>query len=167
MSLLFGSSGGGVITLQEPTTASSRTLNLPDATGTVALTSDIPAAGGMTLLGTVATTSGASATLSGLNLTSYKALYMVFNNVSHSNASNSTLQVSSTTTAGSGASIHKGGSSTVVIYMIAWLDLTTGVAGDSNNGGASGITNASTAVSFNWSTSGPFDSGSITVYGVK
>lgn len=35
MSLKLNSSGGGSITLQEPTTASNRTLNLPDNDGTV------------------------------------------------------------------------------------------------------------------------------------
>lgn len=35
MSLKLNSSGGGSVTLQEPTTASNRTLSLPDATGTV------------------------------------------------------------------------------------------------------------------------------------
>lgn len=37
MSLVLQSSGGGSVTLQEPATASNRTLNLPDATGTVTL----------------------------------------------------------------------------------------------------------------------------------
>lgn len=36
MSLLLGSSGGGIITLQEPTTATNRTLTLPDVTATLA-----------------------------------------------------------------------------------------------------------------------------------
>ena len=35
MSLKLNSSGGGSITLQEPSTASNRTLTLPDSTGTV------------------------------------------------------------------------------------------------------------------------------------
>lgn len=50
MSLKLNSSGGGSVTVQEPTTASNRTLNLPDADGTVVLTGvsgnvDINAAG--------------------------------------------------------------------------------------------------------------------------
>lgn len=44
MSLKLNSSGGGSVTLQEPSTASNRTLNLPDADGTIALTSQIPSA---------------------------------------------------------------------------------------------------------------------------
>jgi len=35
MSLKLNSSGGGSVTLQEPSTASNQTLTLPDATGTV------------------------------------------------------------------------------------------------------------------------------------
>lgn len=38
MSLKLNSSGGGSVTLQEPTTASTRTLNLPDNSGTVVST---------------------------------------------------------------------------------------------------------------------------------
>lgn len=50
MPLKLNSSGGGSVTLQEPTTSSNRTLTLPDATGTAVLTGvsgnvDINAAG--------------------------------------------------------------------------------------------------------------------------
>lgn len=50
MPLKLNSSGGGSVTLQEPTTSSNRTLTLPDNTGTVVLTGvsgnvDINAAG--------------------------------------------------------------------------------------------------------------------------
>ncbi len=41
MSLKLNSSGGGSVTLQEPTTANNQTLTLPDATGTVATTTDL------------------------------------------------------------------------------------------------------------------------------
>ena len=40
MSLKLNSSGGGSVTLQEPTTASARTLNLPNVNGTVITTGD-------------------------------------------------------------------------------------------------------------------------------
>jgi hypothetical protein len=45
MSLVLQSSGGGQITIQEPATASNFTQSLPAATGTIALTSQIPVAG--------------------------------------------------------------------------------------------------------------------------
>jgi hypothetical protein len=37
MSLKLNSSGGGSVTLQEPSTANNQTLNLPDATGTAVI----------------------------------------------------------------------------------------------------------------------------------
>ena len=43
MSLVLQSSGGGQITIQEPATASNFTQTLPAATGTVAVTGNIPA----------------------------------------------------------------------------------------------------------------------------
>jgi hypothetical protein len=43
MSVILQSSGGGQITLQEPTTASNFTISLPATTGTMALTSVVPA----------------------------------------------------------------------------------------------------------------------------
>lgn len=41
MSLVLQSSGGGSVTIQEPTTASNFTQTLPATTGTMALTSDV------------------------------------------------------------------------------------------------------------------------------
>jgi hypothetical protein len=43
MSLVLQSSGGGQITIQEPTTASNFTQNLPAATGTVMVSGNMPA----------------------------------------------------------------------------------------------------------------------------
>ena len=45
MSLVLQSSGGGQITIQEPTTASNFTQILPAADGTIALTSQLPGTG--------------------------------------------------------------------------------------------------------------------------
>jgi hypothetical protein len=45
MSLVFQSSGGGQITIQEPATASNFTQNLPAADGTIALISQLPSTG--------------------------------------------------------------------------------------------------------------------------
>ena len=43
MSVILQSSGGGQITIQEPATASNFTITLPATTGTMALTSVVPA----------------------------------------------------------------------------------------------------------------------------
>jgi hypothetical protein len=44
MSLILQSTGGGSVTIQEPVTASNLTITVPATTGTMALTSNIPAA---------------------------------------------------------------------------------------------------------------------------
>lgn len=76
MSLKLNSSGGGSVTLQEPTTASNRTLNLPDADGTVVLTGvsgnvDINAAGSNYLTLSTNTTERARITSGGAFLVGY------------------------------------------------------------------------------------------------
>jgi hypothetical protein len=48
MSLVLQSSGGGQITIQEPTTASNFTQDLPAATGTVVITGTTPTLNGIT-----------------------------------------------------------------------------------------------------------------------
>ena len=48
MSLVLQSSGGGQITIQEPTTASNFTQTLPAATGTVVITGTTPTLNGIT-----------------------------------------------------------------------------------------------------------------------
>jgi hypothetical protein len=48
MSLVLQSSGGGSVTIQEPTTASNFTATMPAATGTVVLTGTTPTLNGIT-----------------------------------------------------------------------------------------------------------------------
>jgi hypothetical protein len=69
MSLKLNSVGGGSVTLQEPNTASNFTLDLPAASGTVALTSQIPAATS-TDYGAIGTY--VSAAVSGINMNVYE-----------------------------------------------------------------------------------------------
>ena len=62
MSLKLNSSGGGSVTLQEPSTASNLTLTLPDATGTVATTTQLGVRGQVfTSSGTFTVPSGITA----------------------------------------------------------------------------------------------------------
>lgn len=56
MSLKLNSSGGGSVTLQEPTTTFDRTLTLPDSSGTLLLNGSTTA---VTFAGTVASTANA------------------------------------------------------------------------------------------------------------
>lgn len=129
------------------------------------------ATGGMTLLGTLTTTSGTTQTLSGLTLTSYKLLYVAFNGPSPTTNAQLMLsgafQLSATTT-----QIAAG------VYGYAIFDLVTGrytattaatttaVATATSYYGNPSITTASTSISFIFS-SGSFDAGSILIYGVK
>jgi len=137
-----------------------------------------PAAGGMTLLGTLTTTSGTSQTLSGLTLTSYKQLLAVFKLVG-SNATSGIILSS-----GIGLTITDNAGTSAGICGTMLYDLTNGIlvtnasagiGGTSTNqaviGSAyaavtnSSITTASTSITF--SSAGTFNKGSILIYGVK
>ena len=123
---------------------------------------------GMTLLGTIATTSGSTVTLSSLTLTGYVSLYIVYNGVSLSGSGNiryNSAQATGSTASGAGT-----------IFGQAFINLTTGTYlgyGDYQNGSSVGqsiilssLSTSSTSISFTTSA-GTFDAGSILVYGVK
>lgn len=169
MSLVLNSSGGGSVTLQEPVTASNRTLTLPDATGSLITES-------MVLLGTLTTTSGTTQTLSGLDLTGYKQLFIAVDNVSITSTTSQITLNSVTVFITNNAT-----QSVYGIVAIALLNgvfgslyngaITTGSASGSfsttagySNGGKTTITNSTTSITV---AGGTFDSGTITVYGVK
>jgi hypothetical protein len=138
---------------------------------------NVPAAGSMTLLGTLTTTSGATQTLSGLTLTSYTSILAVINGVSGTNTS-FVLRLNSAT----GENLSESAASiAVALYGCMWLDLPTGIIAtttDSFTGGTgvgigvamgglqSTITTASTSITFGINV-GTFDAGSIRIYGVK
>jgi len=129
---------------------------------------------GMTLLGTLTTTSGSAQTLSGLNLTTYKTLVIYLNNVSMSASAQVRLN-SIAITQGTGASGNS-------VWGACFVDLSIGTfaaissatasstgtlsnTGVTNNGNC-GVTTAATALVFSPNT-GTFDAGTITVYGVS
>jgi hypothetical protein len=171
IALSGNASGTGTFTFAAPGTNTDRTLTLPDASGTLATTADIPAAGGMTLLGTLATTSGSSVTLSGLTLTDYKQLSVVCNSVSGSNGTTDWVRIN-----GNNLFIVGFNNQTQVGLGGAIIDLASGIfwattqfttaANGNSYGGASGLTTASTSITFTISA-GTFDAGSIRIYGVK
>ena len=165
-------SGTGVFSIASPNSNNNRTLTLPDATGTLATTADIPAAGGMTLLGTLATTSGSSVTLSGLDLTGYKFLQLSISAISSTSATDSMnfngYSAAQVTSGGEDRVTYGGGFidlSTGAFYVSSVILNGTAIAGQSTRGGPSGLTTASTSITFTLS-SGTFDAGSIKVYGV-
>lgn len=122
-------------------------------------------AGGMTLLGTLTTTSGTTQTLSGLTLTNYKRLYCVIDGVSWTASVSMTIDGLVCTTS-SGAAAN-------VIYGSVDVDLATGVyvglgyvQATSGNVfvGKTSYRTSSTSITFG---GGTFDAGQIQVYGVK
>ena len=135
----------------------------------------IPAAGGMTLLGTLTTTSGTSQTLSGLDLTSYSMLVIEL------------FEVSSTSTSGNftiaGSTLCNPPSSTAnsicgILQVALQSGITTGSVANNRAIGATGlvnatstlvgtlaITTATTSIAFTFV--GNFDNGTIRIYGMK
>lgn len=130
------------------------------------------AAGGMTLLGTLTTTSGSTQTLSSLTLTDYKQLYVSFNAIVHSTSSS--LRCQSLTIGGSHSNRDWG---TLIIDLTnngafsAMVSNGTGTAPVSASAttyyaGLTSLTTASTSIAFSVSA-GNFNGGTINVYGVK
>lgn len=162
--------GTGTISLEAPNTNSNRTITLPDATATLATTADVGT--GLTLLGTITTTSGSSVLLSGLTLTPYKQLQFVFDSVSGTTSSSNLLlngNIVSITNATAVADSCTGGGHVDLASGIFWSGSTTTAGANrfSNGyGGTSGLTTASTSITFTISA-GTFDAGSIRIYGVK
>ena len=166
--------GTGTLTLAAPNTNTARTLTLPDATSTLATTADVAAGSGtgLTLLGTIATTSGSSVTLSGLTLTSYKQLQFILIGISGTTTSSHLLlnskRVIFTNIDGVGDTSNGGGIIDLAtgIFWCSGACIRTGNHNYSGSGGASGLTIASTSITFTIDA-GAFDAGSITIYGVK
>ncbi len=119
------------------------------------------------LLGTLATTSGTTATLSSLVLTPYKFLRITLNGVSFTIATSLQLDGISIVNAALGAAGN-------ALYGTIVLDLGNGVAVNSyyettssNNGVKAVSTSYSTATTSIVFSGGTFDAGSIRVYGEK
>ena len=188
------SGAGGVIT----TADASGNLNIQSGGSTVlALTSSgvaitgtlsattISGAGGMTLLGTLTTTSGTTQTLSGLTLTNYKMIQITFNNVGFTSGTSPTnMRI-----AGVDLTFPSYASTTTSAYGLMTIDLSSGATagavstgyintGTSNSisassnisgsisGNLSTITTSTTSIAFTWAAGNTFASGTIKVYGV-
>jgi len=130
----------------------------------------ISATGGVTSLGTITTTSGASQTLSGLTLTDYKFLRLSVKGVS------STVTSTILSVTGCGAIGNAISNTGATLTGTVDIDLGLGVfasniqmstdAAASGRAGTSTLTTATTSITVTIS-GGTFDAGSIEVYGVK
>ena len=166
-------SGTGTFTIASPDSNANRTLTLPDTDG-VLLTANDLSSGAVTLLGTLATTSGTSVTLSSLDLTSYSTLYFVIDGVHAASASVSgRVQINSWPIAR-----FYGSSPARPTTGFTYVDLATGFGHSSATtldsgvyytafgvGFNSGLTTSSTSITFTASEDS-FGAGSIKVYGV-
>jgi hypothetical protein len=128
--------------------------------------------GGMTLLGTLTTTSGTTQTLSGLTLTNYKYLQISVQNVGSSSTSIlrlDALDLYSSLSTGTNlwGTIFVDLSNSTFSSMLADIPASSGsVAGSgSTRSGKNSYTTASTSISFTQSA-GNFNSGTIKIYGV-
>ena len=195
----------GVITVSAPAAAGTNTLTLPATTGTILdtnsalasskLTGALPAidgssltgisSGGMTLLSTVATTSGTSIVASGLDLSTYKVLMVYAYSVGVTSGG---AKFQWKETGGTNAVIsYQNVSSTVPYYGVINHNLTNGVSAVNANqydvlnsdtvrsymagtGGQStntAIDTATTSITFSTVSGQTFNLGEILIYGLK
>lgn len=99
MSLKLNSSGGGSVLLQEPTTASNRTVSLPDGSGTIA----VQGVSSNIVSGTAVSASGTSVNFT--DIPSWvKRITVMFNGTSLSGTSNYLVQIGSGSVTTSGYS---------------------------------------------------------------
>lgn len=128
---------------------------------------------GVTLLGTLTTTSGTSQTLSGLSLTDYKALKLYFSNVGSGTSALSvnTIDVSTapTSTTSHWGCVEIDLASSVFVSTLRKTTSNSGsvTAGtDSGQSGKCTVTTATTSIVLA-ANGGTFTRGSVTIYGIK
>ena len=191
----------GVITVSAPASAGTNTLTLPATTGTILdtnsalvsskLTGALPAisgaaltgisSGGLTQLASAATTSGTSIVFSGLNLSTYKFLYICQNGVGWA-ADTAGIQ-RLTPNGGSFVRWAGGGSAVPGYYGLTFVDLSTGigsgttvsatpaaiihVAGAFTTFVNTGISTSTTSLTFGTDGGVAFNKGNIKLYGLK
>jgi hypothetical protein len=129
-------------------------------------------AGGLTLLGTLTTTSGSTQTLSGLTLTNYKYLLLDINGVSHNSGTTQHFNF------GTGQVTSNGATSANICNGTALVSLTTGILVGTvarstlpetlqSVVSQTGYSTATTSVSFSTAAGGTFDAGSVRIYGFR
>ena len=128
---------------------------------------------GTVLLGTLNTTSGPTATISGLTLTTYRQLWISVSNVSGTNGSARSLTLNGivcSSSASTAASTYWGW---MTVDLVSGQGLLMSQSYISPSGllgitqGVTGYNRASTSITFGWDVNNNFDSGTITVYGLR
>ena len=191
----------GVITVAAPAEAGTNTLTLPATTGTILdtnsalasskLTGALPAisgaaltgiaSGGLTQLASFATTSGTTVAIAGLDLSTYKFLYITQDGVGWT-ADTAGVQIV-TPNGGSLVRWTAGTGPTNVFYVNTVIDLSTGIGNgmylaapaasiiDGTGGTVSfvntGISTSTTSLTFGTDGGVAFNKGNIKLYGLK
>lgn len=165
-----------LVTASETIASNNNDTTIPTSAAVKSYTDTaLAGAASVTFLGTISTASGSTVTLSGLNLTSYKFLQCFLSSVSINNSTGGAVYITSFI---GGRIVAQSGSSTRSLNGGIIVDLATGVFSASSShggslsdsfaiGGSSGLTTASTSVSFIGAAGAGFNGGSIRVYGVK
>ena len=164
--------GNGTSALQ--TVAPGTSGNVLTSNGTT-WQSTAPTTSSITLLGTITPTAVNSISLGSLTLTSYKALYIVFNGVNQGATTDTNFVSSNNQQTGGGIIVGSSGANSGGM----WLDLATGALGgavssntvssnSSSVGGLTNVTTSSTIIYFRLSGTKTFTAvGSIRIYGVS
>jgi hypothetical protein len=125
------------------------------------------------LLGTLTTTSGATAPLTGQNLSTYRQLYISVSNVSGTNGSARSLTLNGivcSSSANTAASTYWGwmtvdlNSGQGLLMSQSYIS-PSGLLGITQ--GVTGLNRGSTSITFGWDATNLFDSGTILVYGLR
>lgn len=119
-------------------------------------TPSTPAPSTITLLGTITTNSGTTQTLSGLTLTGYKFLRVVFRGVSAAFATSGSFLIA-------GVTVISGAGTSQPTRGIWTIDLSDGTINAGSTAASTGITTASTSISV--SAGNTFNGGTVLVYG--
>ena len=132
----------------------------------------------MTLIGTIDTTSGTSASISGLDLTPYQMLVIVFDGTSHNSGTSQTLLMGTSTSDDIALSTAGAYTNTATVRGHVLVDLSTGLAPSFLANIATGgnavatarlaslpIITTSTSISVAFSA-GSLDAGAVYVYGI-
>lgn len=121
-------------------------------------------------LGSNSTNGVTTRTFSGLDLTGYAGVFVMASGVSHSAGTNQQLLMGTgqiSTNARAAADLLSG-----IVFLVLGSGISVGMVNIDGATGAprhssTGITNASTSISFSWDGGASFDAGTITIWGIR
>ena len=183
----------GVITVSAPASAGTNTLTLPASTGTLLTTTGNGSqltgitSGGLTLLKTVATSSGTTVVAADLALSTYKTLIVEFWSCSPDTTEDTSIRWANT--GGTAQKLGVNGTNASqgyygrvthdLVNKYVWTNvfdrdqttlnatMLTAQSAEVSTGVNSQITTSTTSLTFDWASGQDFDGGQILIYGLK